>query len=70
MNDMKLCQLGWVYDLNFAASLERLKQRGYIDELFSLLPQTPEIAKAAEKIHGFMDAKLGRIPQPKQLSEA
>ncbi len=69
MNDMKLCQLGWVYDMNFAASLERLKQRGYIEELLGLLPQTPEIARVAEKIRSTLDTRLGRIPQPKLLSE-
>ena len=69
MNDMKLCQLGWVYDLNFAASIERLKQRGYIEELLSLLPQTPDMAKVSEKIHSYMAAKLNHLPQPKALSE-
>lgn len=69
MNDMKLCQLGWVYDVNFAATLERLRQRGYIEELLSILPQSPEIAKVSEKIHTYMTAKLAGNPQLKELSE-
>jgi hypothetical protein len=69
MNDMKLCQLGWVYDMNFAASLERLKQRGYVEELFSLLPRTPEIARVADQVRAYLAAKRGNTPQPKQLSE-
>ncbi|MBN1507307.1 MAG: HD domain-containing protein [Sedimentisphaerales bacterium] len=64
MNDMKLCRLGWVYDLNFAASLERLQEQGFIDELLRLLPQTPQIAQVGKKIHSYLDAKLGRLPQP------
>jgi len=60
MNDMKLCQLGWVYDLNFAASLERLHQQGFIEELLRLLPQTPEITQVSEKIGRYIDAKLDR----------
>jgi hypothetical protein len=69
MNDMKLCQLGWVYDLNFAAALERLQQRGYIEELLTFLPQTPDLVKAADKIRSYIAAKLPHTPQPKALSE-
>lgn len=69
MNDMKLCQLGWVYDLNFAAALERLQQRGYIEELLALLPRTPDLAKAADKIRTYIAGKLGNSPRPRQLSE-
>lgn len=69
MNDMRLCQLGWVYDMNFAAALERLKQRGYIEELLGLLPPSPEIAKVSDKTRSYLAAKLSHIPQPKQLSE-
>lgn len=59
MNDMKLCQLGWVYDINFAAALERLRQRGYIEELLGLLPKTPEMTEVGEKLRTYMAAKLG-----------
>jgi len=69
MNDMKFCQLGWVYDMNFAAGLERLQQRGYIEELLGSLPHTPEIAQVSERIRSYMAAKLSRTPQPKLLSE-
>jgi hypothetical protein len=69
LNDMKLCQLGWVYDMNFAAGLRRLQQRGYIEELLTFLPQTPEIAAVGQKIRAYIDARLDRIAQPKELSE-
>jgi hypothetical protein len=62
-NDMKLCQVGWVNDLNFAASLERLRQRGHIEELFAFLPQSDEIVKLKEKILSDIDARLGHVPQ-------
>ncbi len=43
IDDVKLMQLGWVFDINFAASLARIRDRGYLDELIRLLPDTPEI---------------------------
>jgi len=69
MNDMKLCQLGWVYDMNFVAALERLQQRGYIEELLNLLPKEPRVAEVGERLRAYMAARLGNCPQPKQLSE-
>jgi putative nucleotidyltransferase with HDIG domain len=69
MNDMKLCQLGWVYDINFAAAFERLRQQGFIEALLGFLPQTPDLAKAADKIRTYTAAKRTHVPQPNELSE-
>ncbi|AQT67193.1 hypothetical protein STSP2_00336 [Anaerohalosphaera lusitana] len=43
VTDVKLLQLGWIFDLNFSASLARLHSRGQITELLSLLPDDPEL---------------------------
>jgi HD superfamily phosphohydrolase YqeK len=58
LNDMRLCQIGWVHDLNFAASLERLKERGFLDRLFEYLPQTADIARLRAEIHAHIEARL------------
>jgi len=62
LNDIRLCQIGWVYDLNFAASLERFKAAGYLDELFSHLPQTVDILEIRRRIHGHIDSRLASQP--------
>jgi len=43
INDFKLMTIGWLYDLNFRASLRMLKQRGHLDTLFESLPKVPAI---------------------------
>jgi hypothetical protein len=58
LNDIRLCQIGWVYDLNFTASLERFKAVNLLDELLSYLPQTSEIAEVGRGIHRYIDARL------------
>lgn len=58
LNDIRLCQIGWVYDLNFAASLERFKATGYLKELFDYLPQTADIAEARTRIYRYIDERL------------
>lgn len=62
LNDIRLCQIGWVYDLNFAASVERFDAGNYLDELFSYLPQTPDIVEARRRIRRYMDERVTRKP--------
>jgi putative nucleotidyltransferase with HDIG domain len=58
LNDMKLLQMGWVFDVNFPATFERIKQRGILEKLASFLPQTPEVEQVKKKVLEFVDKKL------------
>jgi hypothetical protein len=57
-NDMKLCQLGWVYDVNFAPTLERIKQRKFIEMILEFLPKTADIEKVKKKILRYVDLRI------------
>jgi putative nucleotidyltransferase with HDIG domain len=57
-NDMKLCLLGWVYDVNFAATLKRIRQKQFLETLFDFLPEDANIAMAREKIFDFVDTAI------------
>jgi putative nucleotidyltransferase with HDIG domain len=57
LNDMKLLQLGWIYDVNFSSTLKRIKQRKFLEMLLSFLPQTEDIQKVKEKILGYVDSR-------------
>jgi putative nucleotidyltransferase with HDIG domain len=58
LNDMKLCQLGWVYDVNFTATLKRIKQRRFLEKMFDFLPETEDIDKVREKIFEYVDSRM------------
>ncbi|MEA2100979.1 MAG: HD domain-containing protein [Thermodesulfobacteriota bacterium] len=58
LNDFKLLQVGWVYDLNFLPSIERLRQRGYLDRIRRVLPDTNEIREVFEVVDAYMDASI------------
>ena len=58
LNDMMLCKLGWVHDMNFAASLARLRELGFLEQVLSLLPATPEIERLGEKTLSYVDARV------------
>ena len=60
MNDVKLMQLGWIYDINFVPSLERLVVRGHLDELFSLLGDGEQFASLKDRVREHIRQALGR----------
>jgi hypothetical protein len=60
LNDMMLCQLGWVYDVNFTATLKRIKQRRFLEKIFDFLPETEDIDKVREKIFKYVDSRIER----------
>ncbi|MBI1920400.1 MAG: HD domain-containing protein [Geobacter sp.] len=58
LDDFKLLQLSWVYDLNFPVSLRLFRERGYLESFESLLPQTPEVARALKSLRDFIQEKI------------
>ena len=46
MNDFKLMQLSWVYDLNYKASFRLLSERDYANRISETLPHAEKIQKA------------------------
>ena len=58
-NDMRLLQLGWVYDVNFTATLKRIKKRRFLEDVFDFLPKDETVAKVRKKIFEYVDSKIG-----------
>ena len=50
LNDIKIMQLGWVHDINFAVSLQRIVQYQYLDQILALLPPTEDIRHVREAV--------------------
>ncbi|MBS3775381.1 MAG: HD domain-containing protein [Bacteroidales bacterium] len=61
LNDFKLLQVGWVYDLNFSRSYEILKEKGFLEKIFDSLPDTKEVRQVREEIQKYLKAQ--RIAQ-------
>jgi hypothetical protein len=58
IDDVKLMQLGWVFDVNFPAALVRIRDRGYLDELVHLLPDTPEMARLTGSVMDYVEQAI------------
>jgi hypothetical protein len=57
-NDMKLLQLSWVYDVNFAATLKRMRQKRLLENVLDFLPDTQDIERVAKKISEYVDSRI------------
>jgi len=58
LNDFKLMNLSWVYDINLKKSLELLMRRDYISRIIQQLPQTREIKKMSTFIHQYIQERM------------
>jgi hypothetical protein len=55
LNDFKLLQLAWLYDLNFPCTLRMVRERDYIRKIAEKLPRNEEISRAIETVRGYVD---------------
>ena len=60
LNDFKLLQVGWIFDINFNATLEAIASRHYLDMIQAVLPETKEIQDIFHMIQTYLSEKTGR----------
>jgi len=58
LNDFKLLQVGWVYDVNFKPTLKRLKHKRYLDVICKSLPDTDATRKIFASVKSYVDERL------------
>ena len=54
LNDFKLLQISWVFDLNYTPFFKAAENRKYLDQIEATLPKSKEIADAVGKVHDFV----------------
>lgn len=57
LNDFKLLQIGWVFDLNFTPSFQAVQRQKYIQEIAATLPQSEDIAAAVKEAEAYVRLK-------------
>jgi len=57
LNDFKLLQISWIYDLNFRSTYSLLKQRGHIPALAATIPPDDDAAQALAQAVATIDMK-------------
>lgn len=59
VNDFKLLQLSWVFDLHFPLSFRLARQRGHLAQLAALLPLTADVERALRMLWEYLSSRLG-----------
>ena len=58
LNDFKLMQLSWIFDLNFKTSFRLLLERNYIDRIISQLPQEEDMNRVSSALKEFVHMRV------------
>lgn len=67
LNDLKLLQVGWVYDLNFPPSFRRLRDQGYLDIIRASLPETETVARIFTAVTSLLARECARETSTAEL---
>ncbi len=64
LNDFKLVQLSWVFDLAYPSSFRLLRERGSIDGIAAALPAGQAVAAAVDEVRKFAGERAsGNFPE-------
>ena len=53
LNDLKLLQLGWIFDVNFKPTAEYIKKHRFLEKIRDVLPASKEISEIFELITSY-----------------
>ena len=57
-NDMKLLQLGWIFDINFTPTFLYIQQRRIIEKIITALPDTEDIRKIQTHLKAYLEKRI------------
>ncbi|MCI0498659.1 MAG: HD domain-containing protein [Planctomycetales bacterium] len=58
INDAKLLQLGWVFDVYFGHTLKQIRDRGYLQAIISFLPNTSQLRPVTDHILAYVQNRI------------
>ncbi len=69
LNDFKLLQLGWIYDINFAPTFQCIRERAYLEMIRDALPKSEEVEEVFSMVQSYAVRNCNRCnPQVSQSS--
>ncbi len=54
LNDFKLLQMGWIYDINFLETYRLVQKRGILESIRNTLPQTKKVNKLYDQLNNYL----------------
>lgn len=69
LNDFKLLQVGWIYDIYFTPTLRAIQERAYLEHLRTLLPATKKLEKIFESIYHDLERRMQQPSSENNVGE-
>jgi len=60
LNDFKLLQMAWIYDVNFPRSFQRIQERGYLESLVQVLPPSKKVEQVYSRVKSYLSDRAGQ----------
>ncbi len=57
LNDFKLLQVSWVFDVNFGPTFRAIRERSYIESIAATLPQTEEVLGGIKGVQEYLSER-------------
>ena len=57
LNDFKLLQMGWIYDIHFTRTFQLIRERNCLEKIRAVLPNSEEIDRIYTKVKNYLDTK-------------
>ena len=55
LNDFKLLQIGWIFDINFAPTFAAIRSRRYLEKIQAVLPDTEQLRQLFSVVHDYLE---------------
>lgn len=57
LNDFKLLQMGWIYDINFPRTFQCVLERGYLQMIRDVLPHSNRMSQIYSAVQSYLEQK-------------
>jgi hypothetical protein len=61
LNDFKLLQIAWLFDLNFEYSIQRLYSKKYLEKIFDTLPKNQKVNQIKQIVNAYFKEHIELI---------
>ena len=69
LNDFKMLQIGWIYDINFPRTVQIIRENKYLEKIRDVLPKTStRVAEVYARVNTYLDLFLNEPPIPNDCS--
>lgn len=58
LNDFKLLQVSWIYDINYLPTLRLVRDRGILEQFAAMLPEDGPVREVLAQVRGHLERRL------------